>query len=232
MAVEGHGLFCLKEGIWKQFVTPPWLTELTPTAAFTDWMGRVWFGYRGGTAITLAGTTIQRISSNEDSAVGSVEAINGRNQHVWLGGQVGLAFFDGHRLRPVFPGDAPNFGRISGIEETFDGSLWLCESRGIVHIVSTEVRKSLDNPAYRVQYELFNSLDGLPGTFRGLGQIAREVQGTDGRLWFMATDGIAWVNPARISKNVQPPPVSIRSITADDKQFALAVECSDASSHK
>ena len=223
MAVEGHGLFYLKDGVWKQFVTPQWLTELTPTAAFTNWMGRVWFGYSDGTAVTISGTTIQRISSNEDWALGSVEAINGRNQHVWFGGQFGLAFFDGHRLRPVLPGDAPYFGRISGIEETSDGSLWLCESRGIVHISSTEVRKSLDNPANRVKYELFNSLDGLPGSFSGLGQIAREVQGTDGRLWFMATDGLAWVNPARISKNVQPPPVSIRSVTADDKQFALGV---------
>lgn len=219
-AVEGQGLFYLKDGIWKQFVTPSWLTELTPTAAFTDWMGRVWFGYNEGTTITLAGTTIQRISSNEDAAVGSVEAINGRNQHVWLGGQFGLAFFDGHRLRPLLPGDAPRFGRISGIEETSDGSLWLCESWGIVRIFSAEIRKSLDNPAYRVQYDLFSSLDGLPGTFRGIGQVAREVQGTDGRLWFMATDGLAWVDPARISKNVQPPPVSIRSVTADDKQFA------------
>jgi hypothetical protein len=93
---------------------------------------------------------------------------------------------------------------LHGIEETSDGSLWLCESRGIVHIFSAEVRKSLDNPAYRVDYDLFNSLDGLPGTLRGLGQIAREVQGTDGRLWFMATDGVAWINPARISKNALP----------------------------
>ena len=223
VAVEGHGLFCLKDGIWKHFVTPPWLAELTPTAAFTDGMGRVWFGYRGGTAITLSGTTIQRISSNEDSVVGSVEAINGRNQHVWLGGRVGLAFFDGHRLRPLLPEDAPNFGRVTGIEETSDGSLWLCGNRGIIHILSSEVRKSLDSPAYRVHYDLFNSLDGLPGTFLGPGQVAREVQGTDGRIWFTATHGVAWINPANISKNVLPPPVSLRSITTGDKQFALGV---------
>jgi signal transduction histidine kinase/ligand-binding sensor domain-containing protein len=220
-AVERHGLFSLKEGIWRQFATPPWLTELNPTAAFTDWMGRVWFGYGDGTSIILSGATIQRISSNEDSAVGGVDAINGRNQHVWIGGQFGLAFFDGHRLRSLLPEDAPTFGTISGIEETSDGSVWLCENRGIIHILSAEVRKSLDNPAYRVQYELFNSLDGLPGTFRGPGQIAREIQGTDGRLWFMATEGVAWVNPVRISKNSLPPPVSIRSVTAGDKQFAL-----------
>ena len=223
VAVEGHGLFCLKEGIWKLFVTPPWLAELTPTAAFTDGMGHVWFGYRGGTTITLAGTTIQRISSNEDSVIGSVEAINGRNQHVWVGGRVGIAFFDGHRLRPLLPEDAPNFGRISGIEETSDGSLWLCENRGIIHILSSEVRKSLDSPDYRVHYDLFNSLDGLPGTFLGPGQVAREVQGTDGRLWFTATHGVAWIDPANIAKNVLPPPVAMRSITAGDKQFALGV---------
>ena len=221
VAIEGHGLFRLKEGIWTQFVTPPWLTELTPTAAYTDWIGRVWFGYRGGTVITLAGPTIQQISSNEGSAVGSVEAINGRNQHVWLGGQLGLAFFDGNSFRPLLPGDAPRFGEISGIEETSDGSLWLCESRGIVHIFSAEVRESLNNPAHRVQYELFNALDGLSGSFRGLGQFAREVQGTDGRLWFMATAGLSWINPTNILKNVQPPPVSIQSVTADDQQIAL-----------
>jgi hypothetical protein len=48
VVIEGHGLFGLKGGIWKQFDTPPWLTELTPTAAYTDWMGRVWFGYSEG----------------------------------------------------------------------------------------------------------------------------------------------------------------------------------------
>jgi signal transduction histidine kinase len=49
--------------------------------------------------------------------------------------------------------------------------------------------------------------------------LLREAQGTDGLLWFAASDGIAWVDPANISINPLPPPVVVRSVTANGKEF-------------
>jgi hypothetical protein len=72
-----------------------------------------------------------------------------------------------------------------GIEETSDGSLWLAESRGVVHIPALEVQRALDNPSYRVKYRLFDSFDGLTGTIAATGAFLKEIQGTDGELWFL-----------------------------------------------
>src|SRR5207248_5109834 len=125
-------------------------------------------------------------------------------------------FFDGRRLRIVATADAAGFGAISGIEETSDGSLWLREQRGVVYINPGELRKFCKRPTYRVHYDLFDSLDGLPGTFGSTGQ--KQVLDTNGRLWFLATNGIAWLNPASVSSKA-PPPISIRAVVADGRRF-------------
>ncbi len=48
------------------------------------------------------------------------------------------------------------------------------------------------------------------------------VEATDGRLWFATDNGLARIDPARIPKNPVPPPVSIRSITADSRTYEPA----------
>jgi len=219
-AAAGAGLFNMKGGVWQRFETPPDLAKSSPEAAFTDEMGHLWFGYEGGRIIRLDvdRKNLDIISSDSHSPVGSVRAIQGRDRQIWVGGDEGLAFFDGSRFQSLVPEDAATLGPVWAIEETSDGSLWLCAVRGVVHVAAQEVARFLSNPSYRVRYELFDSLDGLPGTFQNR-LSAKEVQGTDGRLWFAASNGIARLDPARISRNVLPPPVVIRSLITEGKHY-------------
>ena len=131
-----------------------------------------------------------------------------------------MAFFDGNRFRRIIPADAETFGSVLGLEETSNGSLWLAESRGVIQVPASEVQQALDNPSYRVKYRIFDSSDGLPGTFAGVVNNSKEIQGTDGLLWFVASGGIVWVDPAHVSTNALPPPVSVRSVRADGRQSA------------
>jgi hypothetical protein len=181
-------------------------------------MGRAWIGYEGGTILLLKDETIQRVLPANDSPVGSVSAINGHGRHIWVGGESGLAFFDGSRLRRVVPADADTFGEVIGVEETSNGTLWLGKSRGVIEIAATEIQQALGNPSYRVKYRIFDSFDGLPDTFVGDATNRRTIQGTDGRLWFSAAGGIVWIDPANISTNALPPPVLIRSVKASGRQ--------------
>jgi signal transduction histidine kinase/ligand-binding sensor domain-containing protein len=217
VAMGREGLFEWSHGVWSRFSTPPELAKLSPTTAFTDDLGRVWFGYEGGTAIYLNAGKIQVVSTQQDAPVGDVKSIQGRNRHVWIGGESGLAVFDGVRFRVTVPADAATFGAVSGVEETADGSLWFRERRGVIHINPGEVRKFLETPSYPVHYEIFDSLDGLPGQLEDFGQ--KEILDAKGRIWFAATNGIAWLDPATVPKNV-PPRVSIRSVISDDTRFA------------
>jgi PAS domain S-box-containing protein len=219
LAALREGLFYRKKGGWQPLESASEFAKLRPRTAFTDWMGRAWFGYAGGTIVILDQGKIQKVFPADISLVGSVRAIGGRGHHTWIGGDSGLAFFDGNRFRRIVPADAEGFGAVMGVQETPDGSLWLTESRGVIQVSASEVRQALDNPSWRVKYRLFDFFDGLPGTFATTGAYLREIQGTGGNLWFMASNGIVWVNPANISTNALPPPVFIRSVSANGKQF-------------
>jgi signal transduction histidine kinase/ligand-binding sensor domain-containing protein len=218
LSAEREGLFYRREGDWHRLESASEFAKLSPRAAFTDWMGRAWFGYGEGTMILLKDENIQRVFLPTDSPVGSVKAINGRGRHIWVGGDSGLAFFDGNRFLRIVPADAETFGSVMGVMETSDGSLWLAESRGVIQVPTSEVQQALKNPSYRVKYRVFDSFDGLPGTFAGINTNQREIQGTDGTLWFAASGGVVWVDPANISTNVLPPPVLIRSVKANGRQ--------------
>jgi signal transduction histidine kinase/streptogramin lyase len=214
----GEGLYHLKGGVWTRLDTPPHITILTPAAAYTDWMGRAWFGYQQGAIIVVENGTIRTLVAVGNSPVGSVYTIQGRDRHIWIGGDSGLALFDGSRFRSVVPADTADFGAVCGVEETNKGDLLLADSRGVIRIDSSEVQKFLQDASYRVRYEVFDSTDGLPGMLQDHAQNRAEAQGTDGRIWFATSNGLAWLDPAQISRNSVPPPVSIRSLTADGKR--------------
>ena len=218
-AIKGVGLLYLRNNAWRRMDTPPDLAELTATAAFTDSLGRLWFGYEGGSIIELETKSGHTLLLRHNSQAGTVRTIKGRDQHIWIGGDSGLVFSDGSRFQKITPSDSLTFGSVSGIEETSDGSLWLAESRGVIHISGDAVRRALNRPTNRVEYELFDSFDGLPGTFQNPVRGGREVQTSDGRLWFIATNGVAWINPTKIVKNYLPPPVSIRSVEANGERY-------------
>lgn len=215
----GHeGLFYRKADTWYRFETPPELRVLNPTAAYTDDGGHIWFGFDGGTIIYLEDGKIRTMASGRDSPVGDVSAIRGHNQQIWIGGATGLAFFDGKRLQAVGPSDDVTFGHVSGMEETVDGSLWLRVPSGVIHINPGELNKFLESPTYRVHYQLFDSLDGLPGKFGVTGWQGEALDGT-GRLWFAASKGIASLNPASIPWYSPPQPAAITAVIADGKRF-------------
>jgi PAS domain S-box-containing protein len=218
LSAEREGLFYRKKGVWHRLETASEFARLSPRTAFTDWMGRAWFGYEGGTIILLKDENIQEVFPANDSTVGSVRAIEGRGRHIWVGGELGLAFFDGNRFRRIVPADADTFGSVMGVEEASSGSLWLAESRGVIEIAATEIQQVLGDPSYHVKYRIFDSFDGLPGTFGAVTTTSRAIQGTDGKLWFITLNGIVSVDPANISTNALPPPVLIRSVKANGRQ--------------
>lgn len=220
MDVGHEGLFYFKAGTWCRFNTPSQITALKPTAAYTDDSGRIWFGYKGGALIYLQNGKIQIVASAQNWPIGHISAIRGHNQQLWVAGTAGLSFFDGTRLLPVYPCDVATFGNVSGMEETADGGLWLRTPRGIIRITRDELHRFLESPTYRVHYQLFDSLDGMPGRFESTAW-QREVQDSRGRLWFAASLGMAELNPASISGSYPPPPAVITRVIADGKRFPL-----------
>jgi ligand-binding sensor domain-containing protein len=61
LSAQRADVFYRKKGVWHRLETASEFAKLSPTTAFTDWMGRAWFGYEGGTIILLKDEKIQRV---------------------------------------------------------------------------------------------------------------------------------------------------------------------------
>jgi PAS domain S-box-containing protein len=210
-----RGLFFLKGRDWERFETPPEVAGKRAQVTFTDTDGRVWFGFTQSTILMMDGANVRTFSAKDGLQIRSVKAITGHDSHIWIGGDDGLAVWEGDRFRAVVPADGDTFHGVSGIQEDSGGDLFLSEERGVVFISATEVAKIFKDPSARVQYHIFDVRDGLPGTVQETMPYPTSVQGTDGRIWFSTPAGVAWINPAHIPRNLLPPPVVIRSITAN-----------------
>ena len=212
---NGANLFLLKNGRWERFETPPEVIGKRAQITFTGTDGRIWFGFSDNTLLVMDGTNVRTFAAKDGLQVGSVKAITNRDSHVWIGGEGGLEVGQGNRFRPVVPADGDAFHSVSGVQEDSGGDLFLSEQRGVVFISATEISKILKDPSARVQYHIFDARDGLPGTVQQIPPFPTSVQGTDGRIWFSSSAGVAWINPAHIPRSLLPPPIVIRSITAN-----------------
>ncbi len=85
-----------------------------------------------------------------------------------------------------------------------------------------ELDRAIVNPSYRVRYESFNVLDGLPGKPRKTFPMPVVTRSKDGRIWFATSNGIAFLNPRSIPKNNLPPPVAVDAVRIDGKEVTPA----------
>ena len=98
---------------------------------------------------------------------------------------------------------------ITGIAESRDGHIWLQSRAGIARVPRDAFLRSFDDPTQALDVELLDFDDGLrappaPGYARN-----SALEGGDGRLWFLTTDGVAQIQPTHLVRNPVPPPVRI-----------------------
>lgn len=215
------GLYRFKGGVWTKYGGRRDLPTSGVLIEFTDALGRIWFGSTRSRLAVLDGDRVQTFGPNDGVQVGNITAIYGRGSEIWIGGEFGLQQFDHGRFRTVHSVDKEWLRGISGIVETANGDLWLNGLGGIIHLRRSEIVEALKNPAYQVSGERFDRRDGLPGLPSQLQRMPTALEGTDGRLWFAVRNGVVWLDPTRASKRMPPPPVTLQSVSADDRGYVL-----------
>jgi signal transduction histidine kinase/ligand-binding sensor domain-containing protein len=221
LSVSGKGVFRLDGPAWTSLESLGG-PKGSAISEFTDNDGRVWFGFANNVIAVLDGNKVQTFSRKDGVSVGSVMSFQADGRSIWIGGDLGLALFDGSHFQLVVPADGNAFGGISGIMVVAEDGLWFPENRGVIHIPEAELRQFRSNPAYRVTFETFGLLDGLPAQLQRTHVLPSAIQSTDGLLWFATNQGLVWIDPKRISRNPIPPPVSIESIAANNKTYNLS----------
>ncbi len=221
LSYGGAGLYRLKDGIWKPFGGRHDFPTSTLITEFTDNIGRVWFGYRNGRLAVLEADRLQIFGPSEGIRIGAITAIYARGSELWIGGEFGLQRFDHGSFHWINAVDKECLRGISGIVETANGDLWLNGLGGIFHVRRAEITEALKNSEYQVSGERFGRREGLPGLPEQFRPIPTAIEGTDGRLWFTVNKGVVWLDPAHASHRLPPPPITIQSVSADDRSYRV-----------
>jgi signal transduction histidine kinase/ligand-binding sensor domain-containing protein len=214
---DGLGFFSLDHRRWKPWTTPREVAKQHATNIYSDSAGRIWVSTYEGDIITMDKGKVVDYPRKPDSPLRHVEAFaEHAPQEIWAGGEGGLVLINRDHVRLIRPTALDSLENVTGIVDAASEGLWLNTSSGVIHIPKDEVDLALRDPSYLFHWERFDSSDGLPGQTVDIYPFPKAVQGTDGRIWFTATRGVAWIDPkSKVLRNALPPPVSITSMSAD-----------------
>lgn len=216
-----RGTWRLKDGAWVQHGGIAAL-ELYPAVTIVAGPNRkLWFGSLGNNLALLQDGVVRNYGRAEGLEVGTIMQIVPDERGAWLGGDDGLAYFDGARARRIAGADGEQFTGNRGMVITPAGDLWLHSPRGLVRIAAGELARALAEPGHRVAFRRFDENDGLVGAPGSLLPLPSMVRTTTGELVISTTRGVYRFDPARDPGNRLAPPVHITGVSADDVVYPL-----------
>jgi len=220
VSVNNKGIFRLKNGKWSHVVVRPDLAEIAPRIIAFDSQGRMWLHYRNEQLIVVDGKAIHSFSKS-GLDVGEIESISSGPNGILVGGDLGLARVRDFGSQTLRSTQVPALQRIAGIAQTASGDVWINDIAGIVHMTRKDLDAAFAQPNRPPHYDLFDFRDGLPGLAQQDSYQPTVVEGSNNWLWFITNHGIARTDPTHLNLNPLPPPVSVNSLKADGKEYAL-----------
>ena len=191
---------------------------------------RVWVGLYDRVVLYDRGK-LQDFRMGDGIPEGAVFTIfEDRNNDVWIGSDGGLSKFENGHFRALPRSSGFPARSVYGLAEDDEGYWWVAADTGVLRIPPGDLARAVAASDYRIRYESFDTLDGLPGKPRRTPPMPMVARTTDGRIWFATTNGVAYVDPRRLPKNRVPPPVYVETVKIDGKE--LTPESGIALSHR
>ena len=217
-SISGVGQFRLDDDTWTFVPVLPGRPDMTALAAHTGADGRVWLAYPDSLAVVDGSNT--RIFPASEIGVGALRTIGGRAGLVWVGGETGLAVLREDRFVALRPADAMSpFGSVSSLVATAQHGLWLNADARIVHLPQSEIDRLLSDPRHPVAFDTFDLISDLPEPLQDHQMGETVIEDRNGTLWFVTHHRVVRLDPGRIRRNALPPPVVVRTLTADDRTY-------------
>ncbi|MGE3507951.1 MAG: two-component regulator propeller domain-containing protein [Vicinamibacterales bacterium] len=211
-----RGLLRYNGGRFWRAPLPRSLARTRVSATYTDSTGRAWFAFSDGHIAMSAGEEL-RILGPENGVDGGVyQAIYEDGHHaIWLGGTAGLTRYTDGRFVTLRQGNGFPVNNLTAIVEDDADYLWLGSGVGIIRIHRDECAHAARDPAYQVQYRLYDRGDGLAGLPFVYSTNRRAIRASDGGLWFVTARGLTVIDPDEMRTDEAKRPVRIEGIVAD-----------------
>jgi signal transduction histidine kinase/ligand-binding sensor domain-containing protein len=220
------GVFRLFEGNLRHFPELDRDWDGWVYAAHTDSRGRVWFGLGSGEVALHEAGKFRVFAAKDGLSPGPVCAIlSGKGGDVWAAGKGGLSRYRNNRFELLNRANGLPFEDLFAALQDDDGFFWLAGEMGLFRVAEAELDAALPEGRSQITGEQFDLNDGLRGVVRhnpfGLRGVGYSVaaKGTDGKLWFATTAGLAIIDPHQIPRSSVLALVHIQQMIAGAKTY-------------
>ena len=211
----------LGSGHSVKYTTETGLSSNTVLSLFEDEDGLIWVGTDSGLNSLRAGH-FRLVPGELQTAV--INALYGERSGPLWAGTTGMGLFRLDR------GSSKGPIRYTMNEGLIDnsvfaiigdqlGSLWLTSNKGVSSVRTKDLTAIAEHALAVLPISYYGASDGLSSTECNGGFQPAAWRLQDGRLAFPTMRGAVFVNPGKLVKNEQPPPVSIESIVADHRLY-------------
>ena len=216
---RGQAVYAQIDGGWESKGGLRALPDQAPAIARVDQVGDIWFGYFTNQLAVLHDDQVSLFGPAQGLDLGSTTALIAEPP-ILVGGERGLALFDGKSFRRISATHPQALFGITGLLRLDNGDIWINGNAGAVRIGKGDMDRAIADPTFEVPLRIFNDEDGVAGGAQQVRPLPSLIQGSDGRLWFAGASGLTWVDPISLRQRHAPPELFIRSIEAGDKTYA------------
>jgi signal transduction histidine kinase/ligand-binding sensor domain-containing protein len=210
------GLARLKDGEFTTYTTREGLSSDFVGTAYEDAAGVIWVGTLGGLS-KFDGGRFTSYTSKDGLPETAVIAIHGDAEgRLWVGTNGGgLGLLDGGKFYSFTSRDGLPNDTVYRILEDASGRLWMSCKKGIFSITKSELLDFAARRSGGLSPTLYGTADGMPTRECSGGGHPSGWRGGDGRLWFTTIKGVAMLDPVRVARNTEPPPVVVEEVRVD-----------------
>ncbi|MDF7774063.1 triple tyrosine motif-containing protein [Sphingomonas sp. AOB5] len=133
---------------------------------------------------------------------------------IYVSGSNGLLRIRGSKVARLDWRRFPFVARLRDLLQTPNGETWMMRAFFTSRVSTAALNRAFDDPNAPLDRIVLDLRDGLKPPQSNDYAGPQMAVGTDGRVWQLNREGVAVIDPSRLSDNAQPPPVKIRALTA------------------
>ena len=183
----------------------------------------IWLGFSaGGISYFADGAIRKSYSVAEGLGAGRVNGLRfGPRGALWAATENGLSRIKDDHVTTLTSKNGLPCDKVHWTVDDAEHFVWVYTACGLVRIARTELDAWVADPSRSVQATLFDVSEGVrtqsnPSAVQGVSKAS------DGRIWYIAFDGVSVIDPQHFPFNKFPPPVQIEQVTADRKTYDAA----------
>ena len=209
----------------------PWsaLGHKDPALALAvDPSGRgLWIGFQqGGILNFVDGRAGASYSAANGLGEGGVNGLRfDRDGTLWAATEDGLSRLKNGRVATLNSSNGLRCDAVHWVLEDNGHSFWLYTTCGLARIARSDLdawSAAVDkDPGAKpaIHATVFDSSDGVRSIDDNGGYTPHAARSSDGRIWFLPSDGASFIDPGHIPFNRLVPPVRVERITANHKTY-------------